>query len=263
VAILPTCRICSCQSEEKYRAKILSKYDISYYFCEKCGFLQTEEPYWLEESYNTSITASDTGGLQRSLLLAEIISILIYKFFDRNALYLDFAGGYGLFTRRMRDIGFDFYWMDQYSVNLFARGFEYTDEIGPVEIVTSFESFEHFIDPLREIETMLSFSKNIIFTTDILPSPVPQPKEWYYYGLHHGQHISFYSLQTLKFIANKYHLNLYNIDSLHILTERNFDPLQLKLLFKLRRFGLFYYVKRNMKSKMVTDSIELAKQGRC
>jgi hypothetical protein len=257
------CRICSSSAGECFRARILKKYDVTYYICDKCGFLQTDEPYWLEESYHTSMTASDTGGLQRSLLLAEIISIIIYNFFDRNARYLDFAGGYGLFTRRMRDIGFDFYWMDRYSPNLFARGFEYTDDIGSVEIVTSFESFEHFSEPLREIETMLSYSKNIIFTTDLLPSPVPQPEEWYYYGLHHGQHISFYSSQTLQFIANRYHLNLYSIDSLHILTEKYFHPLQLKLLLKLRRFGLFYYVKRNMKSKMVTDSIELAKQGRC
>ncbi len=38
--------------------------------------------------------------------------------------FLDYAGGYGVFTRLMRDIGFDFYWHDPYTQNLFANGFE-------------------------------------------------------------------------------------------------------------------------------------------
>jgi len=259
----PSCRICASSTRECFTAKILKKYDVVYYICDNCGFLQTEEPYWLEESYHAAITVSDTGGLLRSLSLTEITSILIYFLFDKNARYLDFAGGYGLLTRRMRDIGFNFYWQDRYSPNLLARGFEYNNDLGTVEVVTSFESFEHFENPLEEIETMLSVSKTIIFTTDLLPNPIPKPDDWYYYGLHHGQHISFYSSQTLQFIANRYHLNLYSIDSLHILTERYFHPLQLKLLLKLRRFGLFYYVKRNVKSKTVADSIEMAKQCKC
>lgn len=260
---IPACRICASSLRECFKACVLSKYNIAYYHCETCGFLQTEEPYWLEESYQVSIAASDTGGLLRSLSLAEITSVLIYFLFDQNGRYLDFAGGYGLFTRRMRDIGFDFYWYDRYSPNLFARGFEYHNGLSPVEVVTSFESFEHFNDPLREIETMLSFSKTIIFTTDLLPYPIPRPTEWYYYGLHHGQHISFFSPQTLRFIADKYDLKLYTLHPVHILTPRTISPITLKFLLRLRQFGLFFYVKRRRKSKVVTDSIELANFGRC
>jgi hypothetical protein len=256
------CRICASSSQECFKARILRKYDISYYLCETCGSLQTEEPYWLEEAYQSSINVSDTGGLLRSLSLAEITSILIYFFFDKNARFLDFAGGYGVFTRRMRDIGFDFYWMDRYSPNLFARGFEYTDDLGDIEVLTSFESFEHFENPIREIETILSFSKSIIFTTELLPYPVPKPDEWHYYGLYHGQHISFYSLKTLQFIANKYSLNLYNTYPVHILTEKSFSPIHLKLFLKLRRFGLFLYIKQKIKSRTVADSIELSKLNR-
>jgi hypothetical protein len=256
------CKICRLQTKECFKAEILQKYEIKYFYCENCGFLQTEEPYWLAESYQSSITASDTGGLLRSLALAEVVSVLIYFLFDRKASYLDFAGGYGLFTRRMRDIGFDFYWKDSYSSNLFARGFEYTNDLGTVEAVTSFESFEHFENPLKEIETILSVSKTIIFTTDLLPNPIPKPDDWYYYGLHHGQHISFYSSQTLRFIADKYKLKLYNVHPLHIFTEKSFSSIQMKLLLKLRRVGLFFYVKRNMKSRTVIDSVDLARINR-
>jgi hypothetical protein len=257
---LGICRICGSTSQEVFRAKVLLKYDVAYYYCEKCGFLQTEEPYWLEEAYQSSITASDTGGLLRSLAHAEIVSVLIYFLFDRYARYLDFAGGYGVFTRRMRDIGFDFYWQDRYTQNLFARGFEYTDDIEDIEVLTSFESFEHFEDPIGEVEKMLSVSKTIMFTTELLPHPL-QPYEWHYYGLHHGQHVSFYSLKTLQFIADRYDLNLYNAPPLYILTPKIINSIQLNLLLKLRRFGLFLYVKKVMKSRTVSDSIQLAKRS--
>lgn len=253
------CKVCQSKTKRYFETQILSKYLIAYFYCENCGFLQTDEPYWLDEAYNSSITVSDTGGLLRSLALAETCSVLIYFLFDKNARYLDYAGGYGIFTRRMRDIGFDFLWYDKYSTNLLARGTEYNEHLGKVEAVTSFESFEHFRDPLKEIEKMLSFSRNIIFTTDLLPSPVPKPEEWYYYGLHHGQHISFYSHQTLEYIAHKYNLNFYSTGSLHFLTEKKLEPFLVKLLLKLKRFGLFLFVKRNMTSRTVTDSITFSK----
>jgi len=258
---MTNCRICKSKTKRYFEAQILSKYLIAYYYCDTCGFLQTQEPFWLSESYHESITLPDTGGLLRSLSLAEIISVLICFSFDRNARYLDFAGGYGVFARRMRDIGFDFYWQDRYSPNLFARGFEYTPDAGKIELITSFESFEHFREPLKEIESMLALSKNIVFTTDLLPTPVPGPEDWYYYGLQHGQHISFYSLRTLQYIADKYRLKLYFVHPLHILTPRTISSTSLKLLMRLRRFGLFLYIKRIMKSRTVEDSITLAQNG--
>ncbi|HAM52397.1 MAG TPA: methyltransferase type 11 [Nitrospiraceae bacterium] len=253
------CRICASLPQEMFRATILRKYDIAYYYCDTCGFLQTQEPFWLQESYAESMTLPDTGGLLRSLSLAEVVSVLIYFIFDRNAQYLDFAGGYGIFTRRMRDIGFDFYWLDRYSPNLLARGFEYTQELGNVELITSFESFEHFVEPNREIKTMLALSKNLIFTTEVLPTPVPRPEDWYYYGLQHGQHISFYSLRTLHYLADSNGLKLYSVPPLHILTEKAISSASLRLLLALRKFGLFFFIKRRMKSRTVGDSIALAR----
>jgi len=251
-----SCRICSFPVQELFRAKILSKYYISYYACDNCGYLQTETPFWITESYAESINMSDTGSLLRSLNLAEIASVIIYFFFDKDARYLDFAGGYGLFVRRMRDIGFDFFWTDKYTTNLIARGFEYqkTDDIA---LITSFESFEHFADPLCEIETMLSISRSILFTTELLPNPVPLPSDWHYYGLEHGQHISFYSEKTLEFIARRYSLHLYSIGPVHLLTSRSMPASYLRLLLRCRKFGLFLYIKQRMKSRTVHDSIFL------
>jgi hypothetical protein len=120
-----TCKICTQTTKPIFTAKILNKYGIKYYYCEHCGFLQTEESFWLEEAYVESINVSDTGYMQRNLLLSKKLTILLSLFFDKNAKFVDYAGGYGVFVRLMRDIGFDFYWDDKYTTNLFARGFEY------------------------------------------------------------------------------------------------------------------------------------------
>ena len=103
-----TCKICTQQTTQIFKAKILNKYEINYFHCEHCGFLQTEEPYWLDEAYSESINISDTGYMQRNLMLSGKLTILLALFFDKNGKFLDYAGGYGVFVRMMRDIGFDY-----------------------------------------------------------------------------------------------------------------------------------------------------------
>lgn len=247
------CKICKKENNSLFTAKILNKYKVQYYYCEKCGFLQTEEPYWLDEAYRESINISDTGMMSRNLNLAKNTTNVINIFFDRSAKFLDFAGGYGIFTRLMRDIGFDFYWNDKYSENLVARKFEYASNEN-YELLTSFESFEHFDNPIDEIENMLKISKNIFFSTELFYGKPPTTSEWGYYGLNHGQHISFYSLNTLHFIANKYNLNLYsNGKTIHLMTEKKLNNLLFKLVLKLNRLGLFHITRRLNRSKTLSD----------
>ena len=185
------CKICNHKAKNIFTAKILNKYYAKYYYCNHCGFLQTEEPYWLKEAYNNFISIIDTGIMSRNIGSSKITATILYFLFDPQGKYLDFAGGYGIFTRLMRDIGFDFYWHDLYSPNLVARGFESKSISLKYELITSFESLEHFVEPIKEIESMIKFSDNILFSTELLPSTLPKPEEWWYYALEGGQHISF------------------------------------------------------------------------
>ena len=120
------CRICSFSAQEVFSSNLLNKYIVKYFQCSKCGYVQTETPFWLEEAYAKSINDSDTGMMMRSLWHRNVASTLIYLFFDKNGKFLDYGGGYGVFVRLMRDIGFDYYWQDKYRENLFAQGFENT-----------------------------------------------------------------------------------------------------------------------------------------
>lgn len=214
------CRICKSEAPNFAKAAILSRYKINYYLCGNCGLLQTEQPYWLSEVYKESINLSDTGILQRNISLSKNTAVLLNTFFAPNYKCLDYAGGYGIFCRLMRDMGFDFFWQDPYTKNLFARGFEYDDSI-KIDFLTSFESLEHFAYPLAEFEKMMNISDTILVTTLCYPTPPPAPGAWWYYGLDHGQHIAFYSAKTLKYIANYFSLNFFTDgDHLHLFAKK-------------------------------------------
>ena len=249
------CKICNHKIKNIFTAKILNKYDVKYYYCDHCGFLQTEEPYWLKEAYSNSISITDTGIMSRNIGSSKITAVVLYFLFKKFGKFLDYGGGYGIFTRLMRDIGFDFYWHDPHSTNLLARGFEIISKNCKYELVTAFEVFEHFAEPIKEIESMLQFSGSILFLTELSPSTLPKPGEWWYYALESGQHISFYSYRTLKYIAQKYNMNLCsNSKNYHLFTKnRKINNKLFSLLLKFRRFGLFFYVKKMMKSLTVDD----------
>ena len=238
------CKICGNNANPIYKGRILNKYDIQYFYCDNCGFMQTEEPYWLEEAYSEAISISDTGVMARNISFAETAGILFNILCDRNQKFLDYGGGYGIFTRLMRDKGFDFYWYDKYAKNLVARGFEGKIEDSIYSAVTSFENFEHFYDPMGDIETIFNLTDIVLFSTDLLPNPVPSPSEWWYYCLEHGQHISFFSLKSLEFIAKQYgYFFISNGTNLHVLSKKKISPkifLLTKMIRKFRMSRIFY-----------------------
>jgi len=232
------CRVCKMQTEAIFSTVILDKYSVKYCNCSQCGYVQTEEPYWLDEAYNTPINDSDTGMIMRNLWLKNIAATLIYFLFDKKKIFLDYGGGYGVFVRLMRDVGFDFYWQDKHTENLFAQGFEFSESDNTnVELLTCFEAFEHFIDPRTELEKLLSISRNILFSTEFIPVPTPSPDEWWYYGKEHGQHIGFFKKKTFEFLASKYNLNFYtNGQNIHLFTEKKLLPSSFKLMTKVSKF---------------------------
>jgi 2-polyprenyl-3-methyl-5-hydroxy-6-metoxy-1,4-benzoquinol methylase len=220
------CHICDSGMNQFSQAQIMKKYSVKYYQCMHCGFIQTEEPFWLQEAYNDAITNSDIGMINRNITIEKITKAVIHCCFNSDGQFLDYGGGYGIFVRLMRDAGFNFYYYDRYCTNLFAKGFEGLVDGDKYELVTAFELLEHLANPYQEIVEMLKVSNSILFTTDLLPTHNPKPGEWWYYGLEHGQHISFYTLKSLEEMAKKLGLNLYsNGSSIHLLTANEISPI--------------------------------------
>ena len=250
------CRICKTENTPCFSATIMNKHHVEYFHCNTCGFIQTEEPCWLDEAYDRPINKTDTGYLDRNLRLSAKLTIAMHFHFRKDGLFLDYAGGHGIFVRLMRDIGYDFYWADKYSDNLFASGFEWDENMGEVEAITALECFEHFIDPIDETKNLLRITDNIILTTALVPKPIPKPDEWWYYGLDHGQHIAFYSKETFNFIARELDLNYANFGNLHFLTKDRIPAYKIRLL-ALSKISLHTLLRRSLTSKTWEDHLLL------
>jgi hypothetical protein len=256
---MENCKICGNTSKEIFTAKVLFKYDVKYYQCSICLFMQTQQPFWLEEAYDSAITKQDIGLLFRNNYFSNLLKVFIPIFFNKRKKFLDYGGGYGVFVRLMRDNGFDFYRYDTYCENIFAKGFEDSGS-DKYELLTSFEVFEHLDNPLKEIEIMLSKSDSIFFSTELQPENLKNENDWWYIMPWTGQHVSLFSIDSLKFLANKYDLNLYtNGRSFHLLTKKKINS----FLFKFISIGLvnkvFCFLIFNRKSYLSTDYKNLIK----
>lgn len=258
------CKVCTQNSEFFSEGVILEKHKIKYYKCDNCGFIQTEEPYWLDESYSDVINRSDVGYVTRNLLYSKYTKLIIFAFFNSKRKFIDYGSGYGLFVRLMRDYGLDYYWEDKYCENIFVKDFVADKPEKNYELLTAFEVFEHVVEPIHDIKEMLKFSDSIFFSTYLIPNNYPKPNEWWYYALDTGQHISFYSLKTMHYIAKENDLNFYsNGRNLHLLTKKRI----LALFFKLITFYPVMVLlnpifrKKSLKDKDYQDVLKKIKSG--
>ena len=226
------CRICSSRTAPFDAASVMGKYEATFSRCPQCGFIQADNPIWIHESYSKPVTWSDVGMVDRTLNLAQVTRAVIVVLLHRRGRFVDYGGGYGLFTRLMRDRGFDFYCFDKYCRNFFAPQF-CVNEIGDgnFEMVTAFEVMEHLVDPLLQFTKMLSFSKNILVSTELVPAIPPKLNDWWYYGTEHGQHISFYTLASLQTIAEQNGVSLTtNGRNIHLFSRRKISSNIFKLI---------------------------------
>lgn len=221
----PRCKICSTVTSHIFDGNVLGKYKVGYYRCQNCDFIQNEEPYWLDEAYKNAITDLDIGLISRNMMYSDQVYKVIISNFDYKSRFLDYAGGYGMFTRMMRDKGLDFYHEDKFCANIYAENFTLSDLPNKTkfELITAFEVFEHFSDPIAEIKKLLKFSNTVIFSTELHPSSqLKSTNDWWYFTPETGQHLSFYSIRSLEIIADKFGLYFYSHKNLHMLTKRSF-----------------------------------------
>ena len=154
-------------------------------------------------------------------------------------------------VRMMRDHGVDAYWSDPYCQNLVAKGFEYRGQ--KAALVTAFESFEHYVQPLEELDKLLAISPNVLLSTELIAQPAPMQKEWWYYGCEHGQHIGFFRLKTLQWLArsrNKYLCS--NGTSYHLLSDKPVNQAVWLAMVRANRF-MPIMVRRLIKSRIWPD----------
>lgn len=219
------CLVCRFVSSNVFTKKILNKYKVSYHQCGECGFIQTEKPYWLKEAYSNPIIDSDTGILSRNVILSKITALVALLFTKRNSQVLDYAGGNGLLTRLLRDIGVDSFWSDKYSENIYAKNFIFSKN-KQYDIVTAFEFLEHLENPVKDVKKIFEQHRPKLFLFSTTLHDGNPPKDWWYLAPQGGQHISLFTKKSLKRLAQRTGLKLStNSRNLHILSSHKIPDL--------------------------------------
>jgi len=245
VLVKEQCKVCDSRVRPFGSGRVLGRHDVRYYRCETCGFVQTEDPYWLDEAYGSALIAADVGVAQRNIELAAVTQAVIQQFFRADQRFLDFGGGYGLFVRLMRDRGFDFRWHDRYAPNLLSRGFDAAVDTDGFELVTAFEVLEHLVDPVTQVGEMLRRGDSLLCTTRILPPTSPKPGEWWYYALSGGQHVSLFTSEALRTLAARFGRRLVSDGvSIHLITTRQVPEWLFRLVIRHRVTRLLNRLRR-------------------
>lgn len=194
------CRVCGDSARFAFTAPVLGR-SVAYFDCVGCGYVQTERPYWLDEAYANAIGDADTGLLWRNQVNVQRVLDALVAAGKIDGRMADFGGGYGVLTRLLRDVGVDAYWRDRYCSNLFAIGFEATENT--YDLITAFEVLEHLVDPVAELRTMLAAAPVVLVSTDLAPAPDRLDAGWWYLVPEYGQHIGFMRRATLQAIAER------------------------------------------------------------
>ena len=193
------CRLCSGQLKFKFKTRILKKYDIDYFECQVCSSLQTEWPYWINEAYDHNLSNLDTGAAQRNLQNLSASFIVAKLFQLTNAI--DFGGGDGLLCRLLRDYGINCFIKDKYATPTYAQGFVSPDFHKP-DLVTAFEVIEHFTNPSTDLNNIFQLNPECLLVSTSIYSK--HQSDWWYLSTESGQHVFFYSIESINLIAKKY-----------------------------------------------------------
>ena len=232
-SLSPACKVCGAVSNFFDEAIVLNKHKVSYFRCIECGFLQTEEPYWIEEAYSSAIAGQDVGIMARNLTNSEVVSAVLNLLFPNVSHAVDFGAGHGIFVRMMRDRGFNFFWSDPYATNDYARGFNAVPG-KRFDFLTAFEVLEHLPNPLPDISRLMEMSDNVFVSTAVVSTPPPKIKDWWYFMPSSGQHISFYTRESLCNLAARFQRHLLSFGSYHLFSSRQHSPLLFQLAVRPR-----------------------------
>jgi len=268
VVDLEVCRCCQGGTDFLSDSKILN-YEAKYTVCRECKSIQVDSPHWLDEAHTNAISQFDTGLVSRSMSASRLIGSFLKLQNDSNIKGLDWGGGTGLLTRLLRDLGIDAYSYDKYAAGDLSHGFVVTEEVTHREatFISAIECFEHLPNPIATFAPLVKNKKYFIFTTEVLPNPVPNPadNDWWYFMPESGQHVTFASLSGLnefrKQMSFEYYLRL---GSLHIFSREKFRlvtvlVMKLKILRWIHTHVVLYLSSRSC-SLTVNDRDSLLRQ---
>lgn len=175
-----------------------------YYRCQNCEFIFIDEKNIVNsirelEQYELHENSIENEGYVN--MFNKFIEEGISPYVKAHKRTLDFGSGPGpVLAKLLKKKGYESEIYDPYySPNL---------PKGTFDLVTSTEVFEHFSNPLKEIELIVSLMKKNAYLsvmTNYHPKNDEKFKKWWYHR--DPTHISFYTEKTFEYVAFKYNLD--------------------------------------------------------
>ncbi len=237
------CPVCGTGAlHHKFAHVVLEQHHADYSECAECGSLVIPEIDWLADAYSEERVDPDSGTAQRSVICNLFIRAMQHVGLVRGgARVLDFGAGSGLLVRLLRDQGFDAWGVDKHASMAVARNWQLEtvedEKAGRADVVVAIEVFEHLVDPCEVLQGMVRVlaDNGMILLRTTLYDAARHDEHWYYLAVAGGQHITFYSREGVRRLAERCGLRTTFLPfGFHLLTQPSGKPVGC-----LRKAGLF------------------------
>lgn len=198
------CRVCKSQD-----LKILNL-DENYYYCNNCQaiFIDKEEiiePEEEQERYEGHDNTHQNEGYVK--MFEDFLEESVFPYIDDIDNVLEFGCGPGPVLADL--LKREDYQVDKYDPYFYP---EKVYENKRYDLITSTEVFEHFSEPRKEMELLISHLKDggyLAVMTSFHPGPETFDDWWYKWD---PTHIVFYNLNTFQKLAEDYNLKIIYTD---------------------------------------------------
>ena len=201
------CKICGGSTHRLIDPQVKAEYDV----CEQCDFIYKISPFHLSneeenEQYDLHENTMENEGYVN--IFRTLISDYVQEL-DIKGNVLEFGSGPNpIFKNLLVEAGYNVFDFDPfYNDNEEYKKHTY-------QLITSNEVFEHFANPLKEMEHLVSLLKTdgyMLISTHFRPGNESLFLNWWY--RRDSTHISFYSIKTFEYICQLYGLKIVTHDN--------------------------------------------------